>query len=303
MLLAVLTTLIGLHCDQEGKGAGHGNNAAFATGGTTMPDTTPAATTRRLQALGAVQPWLDSSAATLAAATNTVIIGSSTSFWSAIPSSPSSYSVAVGDKLSFRYSSYHNLYLMASAAKYASCDFSGATEIASTSQGGGSPNLYEAVVTAASTLYFACQIGGGSHCLYGQKVTITAASPLASPPPSSPACSATTPATTPCYKCDLKATGCPTRNNGVCEDGGANLNSTPNLKPKPNPSSSPNPSFSPSTNPKLNPTPYPELNPNPNLNQVGPTRPILIVSWGRIVLTAASASLLKSASLTRSRNA
>ena len=51
------------------------------------------------------------------------------------------------------------------------------------------------------------------------------------PPPSSPApmpaCTATTPATTPCYKCDLKAAGCPTRNNGVCEDGGANLNSTP----------------------------------------------------------------------------
>ena len=50
------------------------------------------------------------------------------------------------------------------------------------------------------------------------------------PPPSSPApmpvCSATT--TTPCYKCDLKAASlCPTRSNGVCEDGGANLNSTP----------------------------------------------------------------------------
>eukprot|EP00964_Phaeocystis_antarctica_P126771 scaffold90432_cov63-Phaeocystis_antarctica.AAC.1 len=113
---------------------------------------------------------LDSSAATLAAATTTVTIGSGTLYWSAMPSSPSSYSIAVGDKLKFQYSNNHNLYLMESAAKYASCDFSGATELASTSQGGGSgdsPNLYEAVVTAADTLYFACQIGG--HCQANQK--------------------------------------------------------------------------------------------------------------------------------------
>ena len=131
---------------------------------------------------------LDSSAATLAAATNTVTIGSGTSYWSAMPSNPSSYSLAVGDKLRFQYNSYHNLYLMESAAKYASCDFSGATELASASQGGGSgstPNLYEAVLTAAGTLYFACQ--KGSHCQANQKVAITAAStPSPSPPPPSP---------------------------------------------------------------------------------------------------------------------
>ena len=34
MLLAVLTTLIGRHCDQDGIGAGHGNNVACTTGGT-----------------------------------------------------------------------------------------------------------------------------------------------------------------------------------------------------------------------------------------------------------------------------
>ena len=130
---------------------------------------------------------LDSSAATLAAATTTVTIGSSSSYWSAMPSSPSSYSVAVGDKLRFRYNANHNLYLMESAAKYASCDFSGATELASTSQGGGSgdsPNLYEAVVTAAGTLYFACQMG--SHCLMGQKVAITAVPAAPTPPPTPP---------------------------------------------------------------------------------------------------------------------
>ena len=130
---------------------------------------------------------LDSSAATLAAATNTVTIGSGTSYWSAMPSNPSSYSLAVGDKLRFQYNSNHNLYLMESAAKYASCDFSGATELASASLGGGSgstPNLYEAVVTAAGTLYFACQKSG--HCQANQKVAITAASTPSPSPPSPP---------------------------------------------------------------------------------------------------------------------
>ena len=119
---------------------------------------------------------LDTSAATLAAATTTVTIGTSPQFWSAMNQNPSSYSVAVGDKLQFKYNSYHNVYLMASAAKYESCDFSGATELASTSHGGGSgstPNLYEAVVSTAGTLYFACGVSG--HCGGGQKVTITVA--------------------------------------------------------------------------------------------------------------------------------
>ena len=34
MNFAVLTTFIGLHCDQNGKGAGHGNNVACTTGST-----------------------------------------------------------------------------------------------------------------------------------------------------------------------------------------------------------------------------------------------------------------------------
>ena len=125
---------------------------------------------------------LDSSAYELSRATSTVTVGSSSSFWSAIPSSPSSYSVTVGHKLSFRYNAGHNVWLMASAAKYASCDFTGATELASTSQGGGSgssPNLYETVMTAAGTFHFACRVG--SHCQMDQKVTITAAAAAASP--------------------------------------------------------------------------------------------------------------------------
>ena len=96
----------------------------------------------------------------------------------------------MGEKLRFKYNSFHNLYMMESAAKYDSCEFSGATELASTTHGGGSgstPNLYEAVVSSAGTLYIACQVYQGSHCRGGQKVTITAAAASTpSPSPSSP---------------------------------------------------------------------------------------------------------------------
>ena len=132
---------------------------------------------------------LDNSAATLAVATTTVTIGTSPQFWSAMNQNPSSYSVAVGDKLHFKYNSNHNVYLMASETAYNACDFTGATELASASHGGGSgsmtPNKYEAVVSTAGTLYIACQVSG--HCDQGQKVTITAAAASTpSPSPSSP---------------------------------------------------------------------------------------------------------------------
>ena len=97
----------------------------------------------------------------------------------------------MGDKLHFKYNSAHNVYLMASETAYNDCDFTGATELAGTDQGGGSGsgNLYEAVVTIADAgqLFIACQIGG--HCAGNQKVTITAnlaPSPPPSPPPPSP---------------------------------------------------------------------------------------------------------------------
>ena len=94
-------------------------------------------------------------------------------YWSAMPSSPESYEVEIGDKLSFKYSEYHNVYLMPSQEAYWSCDFSSATELASDSYGGGEgsfPNVYEAVVTAPGTLYFACQKPG--HCGARQKISV-----------------------------------------------------------------------------------------------------------------------------------
>ena len=105
-------------------------------------------------------------------------------YWSAMPSSPSTYEVVIGDKLSFKYTEYHNVYLMPSPEAYESCDFSAATELASDSYGGGegdTPNKYEAVTTATGTLYFACQIPGHYGARQKIAVTVTAA------PPDSPA--------------------------------------------------------------------------------------------------------------------
>ena len=109
-------------------------------------------------------------------------------YWSAMPSSPSTYEVVIGDKLSFKYTEYHNVYLMPSQEAYESCDFSAATELASDSYGGGegsNPNKYEAVTTATGTLYFACQIS--EHCAADQKIAVTVKAAPAPPPPDSPA--------------------------------------------------------------------------------------------------------------------
>lgn len=105
-------------------------------------------------------------------------------YWSAMPSSPSTYEVVIGDKLSFKYTTFHNVYLMPSQEAYASCDFSAATELANATYGGGEgsiPNKYEAVTTATGTLYFACQITG--HCAGKQKIAVTVTAAPAPPPP------------------------------------------------------------------------------------------------------------------------
>lgn len=134
---------------------------------------------------------LDSSASALAAATTTLTIGTAASYyWNAIPSRPSSYCAPVGVKLSFTYAPSHNVWLLASKAKYDACDFSGGTELGSASLGGGPngnnfKNLYEAVTQQTGVLYIACQ--KSSHCLSGQKIAVTVSDACPSPPPPPPA--------------------------------------------------------------------------------------------------------------------
>merc|ERR1711990_825524 len=93
----------------------------------------------------------------------------------------------VGDTVVFKYNSYHNVYSMASGTAYNSCDFTGATEVASTSLGGGSgsyANQYSYSCAAPGTAYLACQVG--SHCTAGQKVTISCGDPYSTTSSGSP---------------------------------------------------------------------------------------------------------------------
>ena len=124
--------------------------------------------------------YLDTSAAAVQAATPSLVIGTQVSwFWNQMPQPIASYNVSIGTRLTFKFSDSHNLWLMDSQEAYDACDFSGATELASTDHGGatnqqdiafGLENLYEATVAGEGTLRFACQVG--SHCLGRQKVVV-----------------------------------------------------------------------------------------------------------------------------------
>ena len=57
-------------------------------------------------------------------------------YWSEIPSRPGTYQFSVGDKLSFKYTPYHNIYLMVSQSAFELCNFTGAAELANTTHGG-----------------------------------------------------------------------------------------------------------------------------------------------------------------------
>ena len=137
---------------------------------------------------------LDSAAAAVASAASTVIIngdGPYEQFWSDIPSTPSSYTVAAGTALSFRYTSGHNVWLLPTEEAFNACDFSAATELASQTYGGGQapiwPNNYQAVATTAGDLLIACQAVMASHCGRGQKIRLTVTErPPPSPPPPPP---------------------------------------------------------------------------------------------------------------------
>ena len=113
---------------------------------------------------------LDSAAAAVAGAASTVIIngeGPYEEFWSKIPSMPSSYTVAAGTVLSFRYTSGHNVWLMPTEQAFNDCDFSAAVELASQTYGGGQPpiwpNDYKAVATLAGDLLIACRLLASHH--------------------------------------------------------------------------------------------------------------------------------------------
>ena len=147
---------------------------------------------------------LDTSAAAVAGAASSLIIngdGAFEEFWSQIPSMPSTYEVAVGTALSFRYTTGHNVWLMPTEEAYDACDFSSATELASSTHGGGQPplwpNLFEAVANETGELLFACEAVFYSHCGRGQKIRVTVLPglPPSLPPPRTPPPTPLSPAT------------------------------------------------------------------------------------------------------------
>lgn len=116
------------------------------------------------------------------------VIGESPQYWSAMPSTPKSYTVTTGTALTFKFSMEHNLYLMETKAAYDSCDLAHSVELAGEHIHGGEagqpPNLYEVIITTAGTYYMSCHIPG--HCESGQKIEVTVENAPSAPPPAPP---------------------------------------------------------------------------------------------------------------------
>ena len=150
---------------------------------------------------------LDTTPASLAAATTEVVIGCKTATsglhcdspswrdstsWDGIrKAGPAVFDITAGDKIKFVYSYDHNVWWLPDRAAYDSCSFySGGSELPHwllrDADGAATGSLiYEAVVTEPGTLYLACELG--QHCDDGQKIVINvAAQAPASPPPPPP---------------------------------------------------------------------------------------------------------------------
>ena len=75
------------------------------------------------------------------------------------------------------YANWHNLIRMASAAHYDTCDFTGSTTIVPLGTTDETAQYYLPCSTPGETLYLSCSVG--THCVQGQKVTVSALRQLA----------------------------------------------------------------------------------------------------------------------------
>lgn len=96
------------------------------------------------------------------------------------------YHATVGQVITFKYMTMHNVALAASSSAWDACESGEISEISGFTAGGGEPdsslqNLYRVTATRSGVLYVVCQ----PHCRYGQKVRIEVAapSPPTAPPP------------------------------------------------------------------------------------------------------------------------
>lgn len=82
---------------------------------------------------------------------------------------------AVGDRITFSYQNPHNVYLLADAASFASCDFTG-SELLSEQEGEYTYQIKEE--DAEKSLFFSCSVPG--HCSAGQKLKVEISTATAS---------------------------------------------------------------------------------------------------------------------------
>jgi len=137
---------------------------------------------------------LDSSASAVAGALESYTVGSDPSFWSNSATYSADFqTVVVGTKLTFHYSSQHDVTVAASADDWTQCAVQNGDVVASRSYGGGigaacssggaccggtCGNMYEAVVTSVGELYVYCR----PHCQGYQKIKFNVVEAPPSPP-------------------------------------------------------------------------------------------------------------------------
>lgn len=74
----------------------------------------------------------------------------------------------VGTEVTFKWSSFHNVYMFSNKDDFENCNFEKATEVASNDQ-----NPFTFKASSPGTFYFGCEVGNGWHCRTPQKLALT----------------------------------------------------------------------------------------------------------------------------------
>ncbi|CAI5482628.1 unnamed protein product [Closterium sp. Yama58-4] len=116
----------------------------------------------------ALRPIICFSAATHAEARD-IVVGGKKGWTYGVSGWKPNPTARAGDVLVFKWTGYHDVWLMSGAAAYNNCNFKGAKEKAKVASG----KTYRFTVPATargSTLYFGCQVYG--HCGMNMKVAV-----------------------------------------------------------------------------------------------------------------------------------
>jgi len=106
---------------------------------------------------------------------------SSTVTWEVGSSDLVTHTAAVGDTLTFQYTSGHTVNIMADQTHFTNCDFTNDVPLNNPSTPQVGPVTYTFVQTdAGNTVYFACNVD--SHCSLGLKLNVNVAAATTSTP-------------------------------------------------------------------------------------------------------------------------